>query len=123
MASNINQGMHDMENHRIPADSNRQPILAARKFMTRQITLVNTNRLQIYVPRGCYEAVLRSSSAVTVYEASATYTEVDGGGSTITYGTGIAGTVVTIPCENMTSFYISGATSQVVDIMFPSLRS
>ena len=104
------------EKYYVPSDNAGNQIMSARTFMTRQITLANTDKLEIVVPRGCYEAILKSSSSFNVFESNDTYTE-----NGITYGTGISGTLITIPCES-NSFYISGTTSQVIDIMFPSLR-
>ena len=115
MASNINKSYSE-EMHMVPSDSNRNQIMSARTFMTRQIILANTNKLEVIVPKGCYEAILKSNSSFNVFESSDTYVE-----NSITYGTGISGTLITVPCES-NSFYISGTTSQVIDIMFPSLR-
>ena len=116
MTSSINHASSNRVVHQVPVDSNRNQILAARTFMTRQVTLANTNRLEITVPLGAYEAIVSSNTAVNVSEASATYVE-----NGLTYGTGVSGTLVTVPCESQ-SFWISGTANQVVDIMFPTLR-
>ena len=122
--SNINLGLNHPEKHSIPVDSFRQPILAARKVMTRSVPLTGgATKDEIQVPKGCYEVNIKSSTSVTFYEAATTYTSVDkkadGTVVTNTYGSGYDGTNMVFPLYNQRQFWLNGTGT--VTIMFSSL--
>ena len=120
---NISTSMEQRDTHLVPVDSNRNQILAARKVMTRSVTLAGEAKYEIPVPKGCYEVNIKSASAVTFYESLATYTssdlKVDGTMVTNTYGTGYNGTLMTFPIYNQRQFWLNG--TGVVTLMFSSI--
>jgi hypothetical protein len=123
--TNINSRIKNIEQHSVPYDSNRQQIISARKVLTRSVTLGSDARVEITVPRGCYEVGIKASSAVTFFESAATYTKVctkaDGSIETVTFGSGYSGTNMTFPMFNQSSFWLNGS-GIVVTLLFSSIE-
>lgn len=124
MDKNINNGYMQADQHLVPVDSNRNQILAARKVMTRSVTLTGgVTKDEIQVPKGCYEVNIKASTAVTFYETASTYTNVDkkadGSVVTNTYGSGYSGTLMTFPLYNQRQFWLNGTGT--ITIAFSSI--
>ena len=109
-------GLLGNRKYAVPADDFGNPLDAMSSFITKRITLANTNRLEVVAPLGAVDAVITSATSFSVYESAAAY----GTGNEL--GNGFSGTLITIPVTGGNKFWISGAANQVVNIMFPTLR-
>ena len=120
--SNVNVGLTQEEKHSIPVDSFRNPILAARGVMTRSLVL-SGSKVEVQVPKGCYEVGIKCSSEVTFYETATTYVisdkKEDGTLVNNTYGSGYSGTNMNMPVYNG-RFWLEGTGT--VSLLFSSIR-
>ena len=120
--SNVNVGLAQELKHSVPVDSYRNQILAARTVMTRSITL-SGSKVEVQVPKGCYEVGIKCNSEVTFYETANTYTQFDKkeDGTLVenTYGSGYSGTNMSMPVYNG-RFWLNGTGT--VTLLFSSIR-
>lgn len=119
--ANINPSHIQSDIHTVPSDSFRNQILAARTVMTRTVVL-SGSKVEIQVPKGCYEVGIKCASEVTFYETAGTYNVIsrntDGSVVTNTYGTGYSGTNMNMPVYNG-NFWLNGTGT--VTLLFSSL--
>jgi len=109
-------GLLGKRKYSMPADDFGNVTGGMETFISQKVTLADSSRLKITAPAGSSDAVVSSSSTVTVYESATVY------GSNNEYGNGMPGTNISIPVTGGKDFWISGTAGQVVNIMFPKLR-
>lgn len=119
--NNVNKNYQNYKEN-VPVDGYGNQILAARTVMTRSVVL-SGSKVEIQVPKGCYEVGIKCGSEVTFYETADTYTQFDKkeDGSLVenTYGSGYSGTNMNMPVYNG-RFWLNGTGT--VTLLFSSIR-
>ena len=120
--SNVSVGLAQELKHSVPVDSYRNQILAARTVVTRSVTL-SGSKVEVQVPKGCYEVGIKCNSEVIFYETATEYVVMDikEDGSLVenTYGSGYSGTNMNMPVYNG-RFWLNGTGT--VTLLFSSLK-